>query len=328
MWQSTWQFGKETTEGTSVAATRKVYYTGSAERKRNEHIVEVETGTRSQARDLKLRTIEATAKLAAPLDSSEIIELLLAALRGGVTGSQEASTGHYTWTFVNAETSAHVLDPQTVEWFDGQRGWELNGAKINELKLSGTITGDAMVEAEYWGRDLVQATITGSLTDRVPSYFQGWEAALYADTFGGTAGSTIKASTLISWAVTIRNNLTRKYFGDNTAAAGAILLGKCEVLSEFVFEANAIGYAEWQNWDAATKRLMRLKLGNNGAVIGTSTTKPTLTIDLPGAWKEPDITGEDQGTRTYKLTNHGIYDPTNAELIKVIADNARSAAYA
>lgn len=326
-WQQTWQVGKETTEGTSVAATKKVYWTGAPERVRNAHLIEVQTGTRNMAIDQQLRAVEATAKVASPLSAGEIVEWLLAGLKGGVTGVQNATTGQYDWTFVNASTAAHVLDPQTIEWYDGVRGWELNGAKIDELKFSGTISGEVTVEATYFARDMVQASITGSLTDRVPLYIEGWEAALYIDSFGGTAGSTIKAGTLISWSITIKNNLSRKYYGDNTTAAGGIVLGKFDVEAEFVFEANSIGYVEYQAWDAATKKLVRLVLGNNGAVIGTSSVKPQVKFDIPGAYAMADLSGDDAGTKVYKLTLNSIYDPTNAFAFKAIVSNGLATAY-
>lgn len=294
---------------------------------RNARLVEVQTGTRSQAIDQQLRAVEATAKVSAPLSAGEIVEWLLAGLKGGVTGVQNATTGQYDWTFVNANTASHVLDPQTIEWHDGQRGWELNGAKIDELKFSGAVSGDVTVEATYFARDMVQATITAALTDRVPLYVSGWEAALYIDTFGGTAGSTIKAATLISWSITIKNNLSRKYYGDNTTAAGGIVLGKFDVEAEFVFEANAIGYAEYQNWDAATKRLIRLVLGNNGAVIGTSSVKPQVKFDIPGAYAMADLSGDDENTKVYKLTLNSIYDVTNAFMFKATVANGLATAY-
>lgn len=326
-WQQVFQIGKETTEGTSVPATKKQYWKGSPERVRNAHLIEVQTGTRSMAIDQQLRTVEATAKITTPLSAGEIVELLLAGLKGGVTGVQNATTGQYDWTFVNANTSAHVLDPQTIEWYDGQRGWALNGCKIDELKFSGTVTGDVTVEATYFGRDMVQQSITGSLTDRVPVYIQGWELALYIDSFGGTAGSTVKADTLISWSVTIKNNLTRKYYGNNTTAAGGIVLGKFDVAAEFVFEANSIGYVEYQAWDAATKKLVRLVLGNNGSVIGTSAVKPQVKFDIPGAYALADLSGDEAGTKTYKMTLNSIYDTVNAFSFRASVANALATAY-
>lgn len=302
-----------------------MYWEGAAFREREPHIVEVNTGTRDVAIDAKLRTVKAGAKIKQPLSAGEIIELLLASIKGGVTGVQEASTGHYTWTFAN--TANGTLDPQTVEWYDGQRGFELNGALIDSIKFSGAADGDVMVEVEYWGRDLVLATITGSLTDRVPSFIQGWELAWYLDSFGGTAGSTVKAETLIDWEVEVKNNLTRKYFGDNTTATGDIVVGKVEVNASLTVEANSIAATEYANWDAATKRLMRLKLGNNGSVIGTSSTKPTVTIDVPGAWTAVDLTPNDNGTKVYKMAKRAIYDPTNAYTVKFIVDNDRATAY-
>lgn len=423
------QVGKESVEGTAVPATRRIYAAGDFTRARAQNMVEVQTGTRDNQRDAKLRSVVAGGKLSMPLGADEITEWLLGLIAGGVTPT--TALGASTWTFKPGTT----LDSQTYEYFDGYRPWRLRGAKLDELKLSGVVDGDTKAEATLFGRELEPFTITGTggtsevqsvglgsasagtvvltfmgqstgalaynaanatvqaalqalpsigsgnatvsggpwpaaitvtfggalatqpnlplitgvgtgltggtvtisrstaganpapLADRVPNFIQGWELQLFADAFGGTPGTTNIPGEIIAWDVTIKNNLGRKYFGDNTLATGAVVLGKLDVQVSVTLEAAAAGMAEYVNWDNNVKRLVRLQLGNNGAVIGTSALKPQITIDVPLAWGAVDLAPEDKGTKVYKFTGNYIYDPSNAFGLQVKVQNSRATAY-
>lgn len=423
------QVGKETTEGTAVAASRRLYANGSFTRERQQFIGKYQTGTRDNQREAKNRAVMASAKLEMAIGADEVLEYFLSAIRGGVTPS--TADGASSWVF----TPGAAIDSQTLEMFDGYRSWRMYGSKIDELKLSGEANGDTKLEATYWGRDVqvfpfagtsgtsevqtlslgaasagtftitflgqttaaiaynanaaaVQAalealasigtgnvTVTGGalpatttltfagalatqpnlplitvnstgltgatvtiartatgasktpLTDRVPDTFQGWESKLYLDAFGGTAGTTLISNTLISWEVAIKNHLARKYFCDNTVSAGGVPMGELEVEVGLVYEANAAGYSEYINWDQMAYRLLRLDLGNNGAVIGTSALKKRIMLDIPCAYSAIDLSGDDNGTRTYKATAKYIYDATNAFGLRATVQTSRATAY-
>lgn len=429
-WLQVAQVGKETTEGTAVVATRRLYVMGNFMRERAQNFPRFATGTRDNQRDAKNRTVSASAKFEQPLIADDFVEWMLAAIKGSITPS--TASGESDWV----ATPSNTLDSQTLEFFDGEWPWQMRGCKIDELKLSGGAGKDTKVEVTYWGRELIINTLAGTggvsevqsvvatgatagnftltflgqttgniawnaiaatvqtalqalpsigsgnvtcaggplpatpvtitfagslakvanlpllvvggtplttapavisrttagvgntpLTDRVPNVIEGWEALLYIDAYGGTAGTTLVSSTLIDWDVTIKNNLARKYFLDNTTAVGAVPLGELDITASFLYEANALGLGEYYNWDQATKRLIRLALGNNGAVIGASAKKPAVFIDLPCAYSAVDLTPEDAGTKVYKATARYVYDVTNAFGLKATAQTSRAAAY-
>lgn len=399
-------------------------------RERAQNFVKFNTGTRDNTRDAKNRTVAASAKLEQPLIADDFIEWMLAAIKGGITPA--TSLGESDWV----ATPSNVLDSQTLEFFDGEWPWQLRGAKIDEIKLSGGAGKDTKVEITYWGRELVingiagtagvaevqsvvatgatagnfnltllgqttgniawnaiasavqtalqalpsigpgNVTCTGGplpttpvvmtfagnlakvgglpllvvggtplttapavtsrttagvgntpLTDRVPNVIEGWEALLYADAFGGTAGTTLISNTLIEWDLTVKNNLARKYTLDNTTAVGSVPLGELDITANFLYEGNANALTEYYNWDQATKRLLRLALGNNAALIGTSAKRPAIFIDLPCAYSAVDLTPEDQNTKVYKMAARYVYDVTNAFGLKVTAQTSRATAY-
>lgn len=316
-----WQVGKEITEGTAVAATRKYYLTGNLKRERVMNWVRVQNGTRANTVDARLRSVSASIDAKYPLSADEMIEPLLNTITSapGIVTALGAST----WTFKPANT----IDPQTWEWYDGYRGWQARGCKTTMLKVSGTTPTDTTIDQTIWAREAIVNALTGGLTDRTPQYIEGWETKLYIDAFGATAGTTNVPATLTAWDITINNHLGRKLFADNTIYAGALPLGYLDVTANLTFEGNASALTEFNNWDAGTKRLVRLEFGNNGAVIGTSALKPKISIDIPSAWDAVDLTPEDNGTKIYKFQCNFVYDPTNSYGLQVILTSSRTAGY-
>lgn len=326
LWRSVVQIGKETTAGTSVAATRKLYTREPVlTRERAPRPHRFATGTRDNVRAFTLGPEVVGGSLAMAMSADEIIELLLLSIQGAVTPTQPDSVGNptvYLWTFKPGNT----LDSATVEWDDGARPWEAAGVRVNSLTIEGNVREENVISAELFGTALVQAALTGALAERVPTFLEGYEVKLYIDSFGGTPGTTEVPGTLINWSVSLNNNLTRKYTASNTQAASAIPIGELGVEATLTFEAEkAAALTEFNNWNAATRRLVRLEFGQNATISGTY--KRFVTVDIPGAWGAVNLGGADEGTRVYELSYQYVYDSTLAAGIQVRAQNTRSAAY-
>lgn len=322
LWRSYFQIGLETTAGTTVPATRRMYFDvdgSSFKRERDARPHKFATGSRDNVRAFTLGPTKVSGTLKMPLSATEIVELLLMGLRSGVTPS---GSGVYLWSF----TPGTTLAPATIEWHDGARAWEAGGCYVNKLKFSGGANEENSVEAEIFALNLATASMTGSLTERVPDFIEGWETLLYIDALGGTAGTTNIAGTLINWEIEFDNQLGRKYFADNTLSQGGTPIGELMVTAKLTFEAAASQAAtEFTNWDAVTERLVRLSFGNNVIISGSD--EYFVTIDLPGAWDAFDLGGSDEGTRTYELSLQYVYDPTNAFGLRVRCQNNRSSAW-
>jgi len=326
LWRSTFQIGKETTPNTTVAATRKMYFDidgSNLKRERAARPHTFATASRDNVRAFTLGPTEVSGTLKMPLSASEILEFLLMTIKSGVTPTTPGGgTNSRLWTFVPGTS----LDPTTIEWHDGANEWEAGGCYGTKLKFSGNAKDENMVEMEVFGMSLELASLTGALSDRVPDFIEGWESKLYIDSFGGTPGSTQVTGTLINWEIEIDNQLGRKYFAANTLSVGKIPIGALGVKAKLTFEASASqSSTEFTNWNAATKRLVRVDFGNNEVI--ESSLKKFVTIDLPGAWDAFDLGGDGEGTRTYELGLQYVYDPTNAFGLQIRAQNARTAAY-
>ena len=324
LWRQFFQIGKETTPGTRVAATRRMYFNpedSKLTRERGARPHKFATASRDNVRAFTLGSTEVGGTISQALSASEIIELLLMTIAGGVTPTDNDPV--FLWVF----TPGTSLDAVTLEWNDGADEWEAGGIYGNKLTIEGSVEEENKVTCELFGLNMVNGiTMTASLDERTPDFIEGWETKLYIDAFGGTPGTTAVTGTLINWSIEIDNQLERKYFANNTQDAGAIPMGEIMVSAKLTFEAAAAQSAtEFTNWNAATKRLVRIEFGQNEVINGAD--KKFVTVDLPGAWDAFDLGGSDKGTRTYELSLQYVYDPTNAFGVQIRCQNARSAAW-
>lgn len=321
LYLATSQIGKETTPGTPVAATRKVYYRDpSFALAQAPHVHEFATGTREQVRRVTKGAREVSGTGVMPVSADEILEWLLIGLKGGVT--PVTATGVSTWTFSPGTT----LDSATVEWNDASRVWQVAGVRANTLKIAGSAMGENLVTAEFFASDMVVGSLTGSLADRVPSVMEGWETQFAIDALGASPGTTVVPGILINWEINIANNLGRKYTARNSKAALKIPFGKFGVTAKFTFEASdAAAIAEFNHWNADEDRLVQLDFGENEIISGSD--HKAVKLQIPGAWTVVGLSGNDAETRTYEFSMQGMYDPTLAASFKAIVVNGRTTAF-
>jgi hypothetical protein len=423
LWSATVQVGKETTSGTPVAATRKMYWRDPVlTATQDPRPKRFATGTRDNVRGYTNGPKQVAGSFTVPMSADEMIELLLATVQGSVTPTTPSgSTNARLWTFKPSTT----LDSLTVEWDDGARTWQGAGIRGNQLKIEGGAMDENVVSLDLFGTDLVAGSLTGSLTERVPTFLEGWQARLYIDTFGSAFGGTLMSQLLRNWSVTFNNQLGRVYTADNTLATNRITTGELEVNATLTFDAAAAqALTEFNNWQAGTKRGVRLEFvgpaadieagvsevqtmtlttpvgnllpvfmgqtgagvaspytaaalqtslralstvgsdgitvtGSNGgpftmtfggrwaeynapaitATLSTSGTaavvettpgrsgRRSVFIDIPGAWTSTDLSGANDGIRTYSMELQSVYDATLASMISISCLNNRTAAY-
>lgn len=327
LWRGVAEVGLESVYGTAVTRTRKVYLLAPGPqitKTRAPFFKKFATGTRDDQRAYTSGPIVVGGPVVVDMSADELIEWLLITLKGAVTPTTPGgATLSRLWTFVPGSTA---LDSMTLAANDGAQAWIDSGVYGNTITIEGSVTGDNKVTIETFGKDKVTGTLTGGFAERVPDYVLGWQTNLYIDAFGGTPGTTAVVN-MVSWRVVIGNNLGRKYLANDTKTLTSVTTGEISVTAELTFEASVTAtQTEWTNWDADTKRLVRLEF--LGPVDGIETGfRRFVTIDIPGNWTSPDLTGEDAGTRTYKFGMEYVYDPTNTFGLQVRCQNARTAAW-
>lgn len=258
LWSGTLQIGKETVAGTPVAATRKLYTREPALTiERDPRVHRFATTTRDNVRAYTNGPVMAGGSLSMPMSGDEILEMLLIGVQGGVTPTTPpGETLGRLWPF----KPAGLLDSATLEWADAARTWIGAGMRGNSITITGAANEANDLSVELFGTDVVPGSLTGALSERVPTFFEGWQARLYIDAFNGTPGGTVIPGVLRNWTVTLNNNLGRVYTADNTLAANRITSGELDFTAQFTFDAfPSRALTEFNNWAAGTQRLVRLE---------------------------------------------------------------------
>lgn len=274
------QIGKEVTAGTAVAATRKLYLSDvSFTRQRDKRVHAFATGTRDNVRASTLGPVQAGGSVKTPVSAEELLELLLITIQGGVTPTTPAgATNARLWTFKPSNT----LDSATFERNDGANLQRLLGARGNQLTIAGSVGGanEATVALFATDRQDNWAGPLTSLTDRVPTFLEGWQTRLWIDPLGSTPGGILIPNALINWEVRFGGNLGRKYTANNTLAATSVTLGMLDITATLMLEASAAqALTELANWDANTGRVVRLEfLGPVGGIEAGANEAQTITI--------------------------------------------------
>lgn len=335
LWTESWAVGKETTPGTPVAATRKVYVgEGSTLTKvQPPRPHRFKNGTRFNVLAITKGPTEAGGTVNMPVSPSESLEWLAITVQGGVTATTPmGATDARLYTFKPGNTDA---DAMTIERNDGAGSTNnyqrATGVRGNQLTIAGSATGDNTMTVELFGQDLATtfSALTGSLTDRVPGFLEGWQTNWYATTLGGTPGAGgVLSGSLIEWSVQLGNALGRQYTAQNTQAANSVVLGEGDVTGSFKLAAqSATTRTKLAEWEADTAQLLRLEF--LGPVDGIeSGFREFMTIDLPGKFTSPDLNQADAGNRAYTLPFQFQYDPTNAFALQIRCQCERTAIWA
>ena len=323
LWGGSCEIGKEVAYGTvPTVSTRLMYFNPGSHltTEREPRLHRFQTGTRENLRNITLGPEVAGGQVILPM-SAEILELLEIGLLGSVAAV--GAGANKTWTF----KPGTALDSATMRWHDGARPWRATGVYAGKLNIKGSVDGENLLTADLFAKSITQEALTGGLAAATPAVFEGWESAIAIDAFGGVAGTTPKTGLMLDWDVTIDNAPGRHYTAENTQAISSITLGEVSVEATLTVMASAAqALTEFNNWVAATKRLIRLIFGNNTA-IGATGVNEKIWVDLPLAWTATDLNQESNGVRAYQLKGQGVYDVANVFGVQVIVTTARDAVF-
>jgi hypothetical protein len=324
VWGVRAQIGRESTPGVVVPATRILYLQEPVLQDEGENMFhDFATGTRAQTLEVTPTPKVVGGRVAAPVSSEELLELLNISVNGAPIISTPA-TGTLTrdHTFIPGDPAS-----ATLELDDGARSWAGLGVRGNTLNIAGNVREDNVASMDLFATDLVAQAMTVGPLGRNPGFFTGQETRIYIGAFGGdpTAFPAVPGL-LINWDISLAFNLGRKYTADNTLAATSIPSGVIGAEATFTFEAiHAQGLTQFTNHRNATKLAIRLEFGNNQIIEGAL--KRTVWIDLPGAWVSKDLGGVDEQTRTYEFRYRYVRDNTMGYPYRIVCRTDRTAAF-
>lgn len=316
------QYGKETTRGTAVAATRMLL--GKAfpvKPDRKPMYPEVNVGIR--ARSVNEVIYEYLWRDTLKIDQGyfQILPLLFSlGVKGNITPTEQTpSQADYLWTHTPSLTASNAPDAATLEFGDDQQEYEVEHVMAERIKVSGEVNqegGDAPVaiEAGLFGRQLTGSTFTGALAYPSAEFLNAKLAQIYIDTAWSGVGTTEKTGTLRSFDFEILTGVHPVFTGSGNRYFDTFGESFFDVMANFVLEGNANADAIWDALRAKTFQVVRLKL--SGAQIGTGVNH-SLTLDVGGTWESViPLNSESKGNNLHACIFHGRYDATGAKLLQ------------
>ena len=335
VWRRQFALGLESTPGTAVAATRRVYLQdGSVDDPREPTAHEFDTGDVNRIRAVTLGSVQAAGAGTLQTSAEELVEWALIGYQGAVTPvAVPAETGNQMWTFIPSTSIASAT--MEVDRTGAAGGlFKMAGTRVNQFTFAANVTGPATAELELFGTDVTTLTSFAAVAQRDIRFVQGYQMRFYVDT-GGTAtwGTTVAPTelpgTLMNYQVQVQRNLARVYTADNTLGANAVVMQTLNVTGTYTVKAASSQVAaQLTAYTAETNRLVRVKhigpVSETGMFAGTSR---EVDIDVAGKWTGRQLSGTDQGVATYQFTIQGVYDSTLAFTTRLRLKNARTTAW-
>lgn len=319
-WSKYFQYGKETTRGTLVPATR--VWTGEAfeinSDTRVERVPDEVWGVRAASRRATVQQYLVEGKLSNQHGIFQQLPFLfLCGLKGGVSGSEVTSAqGDYLWTFSPSFTAANSPDSFTGEWdFDGQE-WEAGYCMFKEIRISGEISQGAdpspvKIEADFFGRKSSKSTKTGSLSLHTPTAMNAKLARLYMDSSWAGIGGTEMAAQLRSFELSIITGVQPNFEGssrDDFDSHSESIIGWN---LGFTVKSGTEAAALYDAHRAATPKFFRLDIV--GPQIGAGTNH-RFRFDGSGLLTDVSPDGsDDRNTNLSSFTVEDLYDDTGAK---------------
>jgi hypothetical protein len=323
------QAGVESTRGTNVAATRKVYAQITPSYTKALMDFSDTTATFFDRR----RPAYGREKIAfSAKDICTFEDLAWWAqffVKGGVTGVADAGTPiAYTYTYAPS-TATDDLKSMTLEFNESGNPYETAQVMVKTATLRMDADNDSepgwMIDLELMGRDWATTTFTAALTDRATEVILARGTKLYIDAAGGTIGTTQKTGSLINASITFDTGIHYKAFAEDITgyAPNKVGRGAYRVDAQFTFEFDSdTEFANYRSTDAVPRLIQLQRDGTQ--IHGSSATNKSLKVNLYNLIWNSWARSDREGNLTATFGGAGFYDATNAKLVELIIVNALS----
>lgn len=317
------QAGLESTRGTGVAATRKLYaqFTPTYERPLADFMDQ--SGTyidRHRVAYGRERVSFSAVDIVTYEDLAWWSQLMI---KGGVTGTVSGTTG-YLYSFTPS-LATDDLKSMTLEYGEPGNVYESTQVMVNSWTLRGDSDNDNepgwMLDVQLMGRDRTTSSYTTPMTERTTEVVLARGTKIYVDTT--TIGSTQVTGKLIDFSVTVDNGLHFKAFmeDESNMAANKVGRGAMRVNGQFTLEFDSD--TEFANYRSAAPVQRKIRLEREGTQIGAGPAKNKVTLDLYGYWSSISF-GDREGNLTATFGFAGFYDATFANVMKLDVVNSLS----
>ena len=324
------QFGKESTRGTAVAATRVMLGKSPAVGTDRKPIIpDEDIGIRAKGVRSVIHQYLYNNTLSTEHGYFQQLPAIFGCgLKGGVTASEvTASQGDYLWTFTPSLTAANSPDSLTIELGDDTQAFETEFSMFERIRISGQVAqgmdaSPVNVEVDFFGRQLTPTTFTGSLSLPTTEPMNAKLARLYVDTAWSGVGGTEITNILRGFDIEIITGLHPKFSGSGNKYFNDYSEGIISATVNLTLEGNSSADTLFDAQQAKTFQVVRLAV--LGSQIGTGTTH-SLKIDVGGVWESiSPLGGEDRADNLHSATLIDHYDATGAKSLQVFVTTNQS----
>lgn len=315
--------GKETTQGTAVAATAMWRGTGTIEDQREVIFPDEDIGYLSGVdRNYIPKLLAGFAFDPVPATYEQLPFVLAAGVKNVTSGTTDTGGSGKVYTYTFPTSSANTITTFTLEGGDDTQAEEMEYSFVESFEINGNGGEALMVSANWVGRQVSTCSFTTPISVPTVEEVLFGNGKLYID--ATAIGTTQKSNTLLGMGLSVNTGWITKFTSEGNLYFSFAQSTKPEVMLNVTFEHNSIAVAEIAAWRNKTARLLRLQFDGSTLTTAGTFSKKTVRIDLAGKWEKFDKIGEMNGNDIVTGTFRAAYDPTAAKFaeIKVVNQTA------
>lgn len=330
------QVGKESTDGTAVAATRRILTkSGTYRHLQTQEMFEGQlSGVLSRAATTPVLTREASQlEISTDLDFNQVLLPLLSGVKGGVTPSTPGTGEARLWTFAPSQTAPSV-DPYTIEMVvdDGSTKQEIEApfGVTTSFEITGGVDALPQVTWSMDARKSVQSTYTSGIALPAVAFAANLRWQMTLDTTWANVGNTTISGQVYGFTWGQSAFVMPQYYLQNRDALDFAGVEPQTRTTDLVIQAtfDTGGSNLYETEIAAkalgSKRFIELKL--QGDAFGAPDASLNHEIKLRGSFVHADDSMQDlgadrDGNSVVSLHLVSQYDPTGAVDVNYLVQN-------
>lgn len=309
------QIGKETTLGTTVAATTFLRMEGSIKDESKPDYPKEDLGyIRGVGRSFVAKEDGTVEIKGTPCTFEQLPYFCNMGIKGVTASADGAGSGKiYPYPF----PTNSVLTPFTysLRHGDNQQAELLTALFAEEITIKGEAEKPWTIDAKLRGWPRGPITFTGSLA--IPSVEEAifGLSGLYIDEPGGTIGTTQITDGFRGFELKISKVYVPRWQGNlaNKFYTRLVMNSEPEITLKVKLDHDASAVAERAKRRLLTHRLLRIKAeGSTLGTAGTAYSKKTILLDLVGSYMEPEPYDDDEGVTSLEFSMATHYNATAA----------------
>jgi hypothetical protein len=333
------QVGKESTDGTAVAATRRVLTkSGTFRHLQTQELFDGQlSGVLSRSVTTPVITREASQlEISTDLDFNQVLLPLLSGVAGGVTPSTPGTGEARLWTFAPSQTAPSV-DPYTIEMVvdDGSTKQEIEApfGVTTSFEITGGVDALPQITWSMDARKSVQSTYTSGIALPAVAFAANLRWQMSLDTTWANVGNTTISGQVYGFTLGQSAFVMPQYYLQNRDAldfAGVEPQTRTtDLVIQATFDTGGSNLYETELAAKAlgSKRFIELKL--QGDAFASPDASLNHEIKVRGSFVHADDSMQDlgadrDGNSVVSLHLVSQYDPTGAVDIAYLVQNALS----